>query len=215
MFRILSIIVIVVSFIWLSRLLNKNNFSFTNSVSSFFTAFKKSLFELKQLKSKDISSKLGWIKSFFYLSTLLLFLLMFISAFLNVIFIGDDLTGFFLLVHLTVAPLFSVFLAILIILFAHSNRFTKNDVDKITDNSGSIKSEINYSGYLKIVFWLIALLSIPTMISIILSMFPLFGTNGQQILLNIHRYSTLIIVLLVIFHIGLVSVNSIVNNSNK
>ncbi|MEE9432293.1 MAG: hypothetical protein V3V16_14690 [Melioribacteraceae bacterium] len=209
MFRILSIVSIAASLIWLFSFWSKNSFSFSGKTNNYFSSLKKSFFEFKLLKSQNISSNFNWAKKFFYLATTFLFLLMFLSAFLNVIFLGDDLTGLFLLIHVTVAPLFSVFLAILVILFAHSNRFSENDFNNLTENK---RIRHNRSGYIKITFWLITLFSIPAMTSIILSMFPLFGTNGQHILLDIHRYSTLIIFVLVILHTGLSSIRS---NSNK
>ena len=128
-----------------------------------------------------------------------------LSAFIPLILFGDSLSGIFLLIHVSVAPLFSIFLAILIILFAHSNQFSKYDLDNSKNNGIFI---FNQMGYIKITFWLIVFFSIPTMISVILSMFPLFGTDGQLYLLEIHRYSTLIVLILVILHSGLITVNS-------
>ena len=55
-----------------------------------------------------------------------------LSALIPVL-IGIHLSDIFLLVHVTIAPLFSVFTAILIILFAHSNRFNENDLVKDSD----------------------------------------------------------------------------------
>jgi len=43
----------------------------------------------------------------------------------------------------------------------------------------------------KICFWLILFLALPVILSAVLSMFTLFGTYGQELLLGLHRYSTL------------------------
>jgi hypothetical protein len=131
-----------------------------------------------------------------------------LSAFTPIFIFGDSLSGLFLLLHVSIAPLFSIFLAILVILFTHSNRFNKNDLDN-SKKKGKII--FNQMGYMKILYWLIIFFSIPTMISVILTMFPLFGTDGQLYLLEIHRYSTLILFILVILHIGLITVNSKLN----
>ena len=208
MFRVLSIVIIIGSLIWLYRYLNKNNLSFNEVVNSYFSSFKKSFSNLKLLKSQSFLENLTSIKRIVYLFTLFLFIIMVISAFIPIILFGDSLNGLFLLVHVSAAPLFAIFLAILIILFAHSNRFNKNDLDLSNQKK---KFNFNQIGYIKITFWLIVFFSIPTMISVILGMFPLFGTEGQLYLLEIHRYSTLIVLILVILHSGLITVNSKLN----
>ena len=208
MFRILSIVIIIGSLIWLYRYLKQNRFSLTEVVSSYFSAFKNSFGDLKLLKAQGFLDNLALIKRIVYLITLFLFLIMAISAFIPIILFGDSLNGIFLLVHVSAAPLFSLFLAILVILFAHSNRFNNNDVDLSNKKKTFIFNQI---GYIKVTFWLIVLFSIPTMISVILSMFPLFGTEGQLYLLEIHRYSTLIVLILVILHSGLITVNHKLN----
>ena len=206
MFRVLSIITIILSFIWLFIFLNKKKISLLALINNYFYSLKNSFGNKKRLNSKDFSYKLNWVKNFLYLTTLFLFSLMALSAFINVVFIGDDLTGLLLLIHVTVAPLFSIFLAVTIVVFAQANSFNKDDFEQKTNTIGN-KFRPNQKGYIKIVFWLIVFFSIPIMVSIVLSMFPLFGTEGQEILLNIHRYSTLIIFILFIFHVALVSTN--------
>ncbi len=208
MFRILSVILIVISFIWLLVFLSKKKISLNKIYDNYFLSFKNLFKEIKLLSSKDFPSKINWLKKFFYLATIFFFILMMLSAFINVIFIGDDLTGLLLLIHVTIAPLFSIFLAVTIILYAHSNSFNKNDISLDQKSLKINRSKLNSNGYLKLIFWLIVFFSLPTMISIILSMFPIFGTEGQEFLLNIHRYSTLIILLLFIFHVALVSSKS-------
>ncbi|MCP5064001.1 MAG: hypothetical protein GY936_16285 [Ignavibacteriae bacterium] len=203
MFRILSIIIIIASLLWLYRFWNSNNISLSNAANKYFTNLKDSFGNIKKYKTQSFSSKLDSFKMFFYFSTFFLFALMFLSAFIPAVLFGDNLSDLFLLVHVSVAPFFSIFLAVLIILFAHSNRFNKNDFANETK-----AFKFNQTGYIKITFWLIVLFTIPAMIAIVLNMFPLFGTEGQLLLLEIHRYSTLIIFMLVIFHSGLITVNS-------
>ncbi len=206
MFRILSIIIVIASFVWLFRYWNKNNLSFSKIVNTYFRSLKDSI---TSFKIRNIFSDFNQIRRFLYLTTLLFFILMALSSFLYVFIFGDYLTGLFLLAHVSIAPLFSIFLAILIILTAHSNLFNKNDFISITDKSEDEKTvKLNKDGFLKITFWLIVFFSLPTMISIILSMFPLFGTEGQIYLLNIHRYSALILLVLVIIHTGVFKISA-------
>jgi cytochrome b subunit of formate dehydrogenase len=52
----------------------------------------------------------------------------------------------------------------------------------------------------KLTFWIIMFLALPVIISIVLSMFPLFGTAWQELLAQVHRYCALALALVVIVH---------------
>jgi len=52
----------------------------------------------------------------------------------------------------------------------------------------------------KAMFWAIAGLSLPLILSIVLSMLHLFGTHWQEILLAAHRWSALLFAVAVILH---------------
>ena len=52
----------------------------------------------------------------------------------------------------------------------------------------------------RIAFWLIIFLALPLILSIVLSMFPYFGTHWQELLLSIHRYTALVFTLVAIVH---------------
>ena len=52
----------------------------------------------------------------------------------------------------------------------------------------------------KVTFWLIVFLALPLILSIILSMFPLFGTYWQEYLLALHRYTAIVFFVVVIVH---------------
>lgn len=208
MFRILSIVAFVLSFVWIFRYLKQNKTSLKGISSDYLGELKNSFNDLKSLKSKSFHEKLQSFRVFIYLFTLLELFIMMFTGFVPIVFTGSDLTGIFLLIHVTVAPLIAITFATLVVLYAQSNSFNENDVTIKSDENGKNKTMFKSTAYLKIIFWLISLISLPAMISIILSMFPLFGTEGQVSLLEIHRYSVLIISILVIFHIGLLSVNS-------
>jgi hypothetical protein len=53
-------------------------------------------------------------------------------------------------------------------------------------------------------FWLLIFLALPLILSIVLSMFPLFGTHHQEILLALHGYVALVFTIVAIVHIYLV-----------
>lgn len=56
----------------------------------------------------------------------------------------------------------------------------------------------------KICFWLIILLSLPVILSIILSMLPLFSTYNLKLLSYVHHYSSLALSAVAIIHTYLV-----------
>lgn len=208
MFRIISIVAFIASFVWIFKYLKKSGISFKEISDYCFTELKNSCSDLKSIKLQSLSENLHSLQSVAYLLTILGFIIMFVTGFISLLFTGGALTGILLMIHVSVAPLISITFAILVILFAHSNRFNDNDITISTEDDGKKKIIYKDSAYLKINFWLISIFSLPAMASIILTMFPLFGTEGQISLLEIHRYSVLIISILVIFHIGLLSVNS-------
>ncbi len=205
MFRILSFLLIIGSFVWLYNFGKKNGFSISDLLNKFIELCKDSIKNISSLKKETFSGKIQVIKIFFYVFTTSLFLIMAISAFLPTIFLDGNLSGIFLLIHVSIAPFFAISLAISIVLFVHSNRFDKNDFTSQLDLNNNKPPKLNNDGYLKIIFWLINLFSLPAIISIILNMFPLFGTEGQNILLEVHRYSTLLLFILLILQSGILS----------
>ena len=202
MFRILSFLLIVGSLIWLYNFGKKNGFTISDLFKKFFSNFKNLINNISSLKNELFAQKIKIIKNIFYTITTSLFLVMAISAFLPAIIIGGNLSGIFLLIHVSFAPFFAISLAITIVLFAHSNQFAKNDFVSQNEIENNKLPKFNNDGYLKLIFWLMAIFSLPAIISIILNMFPLFGTEGQNILLEIHRYSTLLMFILVVLQSG-------------
>lgn len=206
-FRILTIFVLVTAFIWLYKIMKNNDLSIKDLLNNFWDLLKDSWNQLFKLRSYNITQNLQAIKSFVLLFTVLEFIIMAVTGFLPILITGEHLTGILLLIHVAVAPVIALSFAVLVVLFAHSNRFNDGDIYSTPkDEKGKIG--FRETAYLKIIFWLISLVSIPAMVSIILGMFPIFGTDGQNTLLEIHRYSVLIIGILVILYVGLNSNSS-------
>jgi len=119
------------------------------------------------------------------------------------------LTGYWLMVHVTFAPVFALCTAVLAVMYAHNLSFDKKDwlfllrifrrrnANKETVGNGSVI-------VMKVCFWLICVSALPLFLSSVLSMFPLFGTEGQEILFQTHRYSALLLSLAAILHTYLV-----------
>ena len=91
------------------------------------------------------------------------------------------MTGDRLIWHVTCAPAFALAAVAVTIFWAHRNRF---------DGTGA--SHLSGSGWgvalRKFFFWCAVAAAIPTLLSILAAMFPIFGTDDQQELVRIHRY---------------------------
>ena len=111
-----------------------------------------------------------------------------LTGFLPYILTGTPLDGFPLVVHVLAAPVFSLSVTLLLVLWAHDQRF---DATRIGWSSGASR---------KLCFWLMAFLTPLILGPIILMMYPIFGTPGQEALRKLHFTSSLAFVLLGMVH---------------
>jgi len=102
-----------------------------------------------------------------------------VTGFLPVIITGGPVSGLILILHVAAGPVFATCLAFLAIILAARFRM----------QAGEMADKVKWG------FWLIVLFAIPLISSAILSMFPIFGTEGQHILLHLHGYSALLLIL--------------------
>ncbi len=153
-------------------------------------------------RSMTMLNALGVLRGLFYVITLLLFVILACTGFLPILLFGGHLTGVMLLVHVTAAPLFAVSLACLALLWAHRQRFTEEDWETLRNLIGRRQLEQEHLQDLirKTCFWLILFFALPLILSIILGVFPLFGTEGQETLVLLHGISALIVTLIAVIH---------------
>ncbi|MBW7988987.1 MAG: hypothetical protein FVQ84_03055 [Planctomycetes bacterium] len=144
-----------------------------------------------------------------YLLALLCFVVLSITGFYPVLILGKHISGYPVMVHATFAPVLAVCLAVLAVMWARRCRFTSGDwpwfervVQRITlFKSSGYETPFKSSGLgQKIAFWLITFLALPLILSIVLSMFPLFGTHWQELLLSMHRCTALVFAIVAIWH---------------
>ncbi len=122
---------------------------------------------------------------------------------------GEHISGYPVMIHATFAPVLAVCLAVLAVLWAGRCRFTRGDwpwferlVQRVTAaeiSAGQPSCKCSALAQ-KVTFWLIVFLALPLILSIILSMFPLFGTHGQKCLLALHRNTAAVFLLVAIVH---------------
>ena len=69
----------------------------------------------------------GVLRRLIYLLALLCFVVLVITGFYPVVFLGEHLSGYLLMVHATFAPVFAGCLAVLALMWADNCRFDKSD----------------------------------------------------------------------------------------
>jgi len=110
--------------------------------------------------------------------------------------LGGRLGGYWLMIHATFAPVFIGCTAIIAILGAGQYCFNKKDAKaiqwtcRINRDQGCWLTDTGVGA--KAMFWFLLLISLPLTLSMVLSMFLLFGTDGQVFLLRLHRICALV-----------------------
>ena len=164
---------------------------------------------LSLLLIEQKSSLLGALKKLCYLVAMVCFLVLAVTGFYPTLVQGEHISGFLMYIHATFAPVFALCLAILALTWAGSNRFVASDcpwlqrlLRRVTrlripaDDRSWRCSVVVY----KLAFWLILFLALPLILSIVVSMFHLLGTNWQHLTLALHRWVSLVFAIAVIIH---------------
>jgi len=163
----------------------------------------------QRLRRQGILGILDILKKLVCLLTLLCFVVLAVNGFYPSLILGKPISGYWLMLQVTAGVVFACCLAVLTLMWAHHYRFNENDWQRLQHllrretASKKLPSERFRLGQ-KIAFWLIVLLALPVILSIVLSMFTLFGTGAQEFLLQLHRYSVLLLALFAIVHTYLV-----------
>jgi len=158
-------------------------------------------------------SLVGVLRKLVYLLALLCFVVLAVTGFGPRLCLNETISGYWLMLHATFAPIFAICLAVLAVMWASHCRFTGSDWPwlqrlirrVIGAKTVGEKTACENSGLgQKITFWLIVVIALLLILSIISSMFPFFGTHWQELLLDTHRYSALFLALAVIVHTYLI-----------
>ena len=175
-YRIVLAVVIIAVFIFLLRLV-----SFKQLILSMIKnlASVRLLFA-SQKEDKKRKMDFNLLRTILLNLSILLLCLLALTSFLPVLF-GYSLTGIFLVLHVMIAPVFVFVFTLAIIFWADKMKF-KQPVDFESADSKN-----------RLYFWLFLLASVPAILSIILEMYPLFGMESMHVLYELHKYSTLIL----------------------
>lgn len=205
MYRIILIIVIALFLfrsIWIYRVGNWNLNLFKNLIYQRVGLLFKWL-TLVEFKSSIIKG----FRNFFISITIISFIILVLTALIPVLLFNESMGGIFLILHVTIAPFFVIALMFNAVFMGHFQQFDHSDY--LTFKKLQSKKEIqdpirlSHHTWLKIYFWFFLIFSVAAVLSIISAMFPYFGTDGQIAMLNIHRYSTLILLIIALFYADL------------
>lgn len=160
-------------------------------------------------KSKQKHSLVIVLRMLVYLVALVCFVVLALTGFYPVLVLGEHITGYLVMLHATFAPVFAICIAVLAVMWASNCRFAPGDwpwferiVQRVTSAKGGDKAAKGKSSGLgqKITFWLVIFLALPLALSIVLSMFHIFGTHWQEFLIGLHRSIALVFTVVVVLH---------------
>ena len=144
------------------------------------------------------------LRKLIYLLTLLCFVVLVITGFYPPLILGESICGYLLMAHVTAAGVFAVCITALTIMWADNCRFDKNYwpwlLRIVRHEPANNSAAEKYEPGLKVCFWIIIVLSLSLILSSLLAMFSLFGTEGQKVLLQLHRYCAILMVLAAVLH---------------
>jgi len=164
-------------------------------------------------------SLIGTLRKLVFLLALLCFVVLAVTGFVPRVVFGEAISGYWLMVHATAAPVFAACVAVLAVLWADKNRFDKSYwswLNKIVRHQPrNAAAPEKYELKLKICFWAILVLSLPVIGSAVLSMFSLLGTHWQELCLQLHRYSTLLLSLFAIAYLYLAAMTEMERTATR
>jgi hypothetical protein len=136
-------------------------------------------------------------KKLVFLVGMLSFCILFLTGFGPLLF-ASRLHGYLLMIHATFAPVFIACTAFIAITGSAQYAFNKKDIKHIpclcwklpNRADGCWLSDTGIGA--KTGFWILLVMSLPVALTMVLSMLPLFGPEGQEFLFNAHRWCALV-----------------------
>src|SRR5687767_5981139 len=132
---------------------------------------------------------LGWVEKGVYL-IMLLGLLVAVVTGIGSVLVSGHMSGWSLMIHVGLAPAFMLGMAGVAVTLADRCRF-------VGDRPAS-----TFGSWENFLFWVMLLATLIAILSAVLPMTPVFGTYGQVVSLQVHRYSSLVAAIAVILHAG-------------
>ena len=132
--------------------------------------------------------------------------MLFVTGFAGRLLFGEQIGGYTLMLHVGLAPVFVICAGVVGVAWGHQCRLNGDDRQGLADLLRLKKTDPADTADLgwKLTFWLAMFLVVPVSLSMVLGMYPLFGTHGQELLMGLHQYTSLALTLVVMSHVHLV-----------
>jgi formate dehydrogenase subunit gamma len=132
------------------------------------------------------------------------FLVLAVTGFVASIGWGGPMKGYMLMFHTTCGAVFAVSVGVMLLTWAADHAFTSHD-GQFLARGGCLAHHkdlpaARFTGGDKVYFWMAAVLALAALLTMLLSMIPLLGTPGQALMYETHRYATLVLVMITIWH---------------
>lgn len=125
--------------------------------------------------------RLSWIEIILYGCVLLCAALLALTGIGTFVLTGGEpMTGWILMIHASVAPPFAICITLLAVVWADRCRFAQDQ-------------ETSFGLVGKLLYWAMVILALVVILSAVFPMTPIFGTHGQELLDKTHRYSSMLI----------------------
>jgi len=153
-------------------------------------------FVLCLIARRPAQPKARWTRweTLVYLGTIAAVCVLAATAFGTVLRHGA-LEGWWLMAHMAGAGAFVVVLPVLALSWCEANRFGRHR------SRGADERTPRFFWFPKLMFWLFVASGLAVIVTMLLSMVPLFGSDGMHRLLEIHRYSGLVAVIALVLHL--------------
>ena len=197
MFRLLSFLVFLLLFCWIGYRIfirDKNWGGFADKLKITYRKFVGTCKTIRMEKFAQI------VQNCIFPLLVVCILIMALSGFIPVIFLGKPMAGYLLMLHFAIAPLFALCIVLLSVVWPYKHCFNKDDwllLKNIVKRKKADKRDIKkyHTLYQKLSFWFLIVLALPVLFSVLFSMYPIFDNIGLTFLLDLHRYSALLLVL--------------------
>ncbi len=132
--------------------------------------------------------------------------ILFVTGFAGRLLLGEAIHGYTLMVHVGLAPVFVISAGAVLVAWSYQCRLNENDrrgLASLLCLRKTASADTVNLGW-KLTFWLAMALVVPVSLSMVLGMFSIFGTHGQETLICLHQYSSLALTLSALIHVYLV-----------
>ena len=132
--------------------------------------------------------------------------ILFVTGFAGRLLFGEQITGYTLMLHVGLAPVFIVCTGFILVAWGHQCCLNEVDWQGLTSLMRLEKTDSGDTADLgwKLTFWLSMFLVVPVSLSMVLGMFQIFGTHGQELLISLHQYTSLALTLVAMIHVHLI-----------